>query len=489
MTIRSIHSGVALLIAALTLAGCGGGSSPAPNPPVDNNPPPSGGIIRTGVVETFGPITGFGSVIVNGITYDTSSSSFSQDGLPATQDDFSVGQMVFLKGTINDDNSNAVATSVSFDDNVEGPVSSVDAANGIITVLGQTVSIGATTSIDNSCPAELTDFTSVPAVEVSGFVRADGSIDATRIECKAAAGEFEVKGLATGVTATTFMINALAVEYSGAMLADFPGGSIAEGDPVEAKGTSFGAGGELIATRVEYKASPFDVTAGNHVEIEGFITDFSSSAVFSVSGIAVTTNSGTAFEGGAATDLGLNLKIEVEGEFDASGTLVATKVQIKASTNIRVVGLVDEVVGDALVILGITVNTDVLKTRFEDKTNANVDPLRISNLNTGDYVEARGQELPPGEITAFLVERDDPRARTELRGFVEANGVNRPDLTVLGVTVQTTPDTIFRDTNGSAFPSADAFWNAVGEGSLVNIDGTEEGTTLLVADELQLESQ
>jgi len=481
-----------LALAMLFTAGCGGSSSGGGGvtPPP---PPPTGGITRTGVAAAIGPITGFGSVIVNGNTYDTSAATFTKDGQPATQDDFAVGHMVLVVGTIDDDNTNAVATSVEFNDNVEGPVSSVDSINRVLVVLGQTVRITASTSLDDSCPALLDDYLGVAAVEVSGPVLADGTIEATRIECKNVLGELEVTGVVSGLDtgAMTFMLNALEVDYSTAMLQDFPGGVISNGDPVEAKdsdGGGLGAGGELIATSVEFKGAGFGDNEGDHVEIEGFITRFTSATDFDVSGIPVTTTGTTAFDGGVAGDLGLNLKVEVEGEFDSAGVLVATKVEIKQSTNVRAVGLVDSVAGDTLQILGITITTDTAKTRFEDK-QSDVDPFRISDVNVNDYVEVRGQEFPTGEIFAFLLERDDPRARSELRGFVEVGGVARPDLTVLGVTIQTNGATVLRDSNGVAFPTVDAFWAAVAEGSLINVDGTETGPQTLLADEVELEME
>ena len=148
------------------------------------------------------------------------------DGQPASQSDLAVGHMVVVKGTIDDDNSNAVAESVDFDDNVEGPVSSVDVAANSFVVLGQTVLIGDATSIDDSCPATLNDFLTVAAVEVSGQVMADGSILATRIECKTVAGEMEVTGVVSNLGADTFMINALVVDFTAipAAIDDFPSG-------------------------------------------------------------------------------------------------------------------------------------------------------------------------------------------------------------------------------------------------------------------------
>lgn len=480
-----------IVLVTLGLAGCGsssggGGSNPPP-------PPPTDGITRTGVSFAVGPITGFGSVIVNGITYDTNAATFTMDGQAATQADFSVGHMVVIQGTIDNDNTNAVATSVDFDENVEGPVSSVDVLAGTLIVLGQTVQIAATTSIDDSCPADLEDLLAVAAVEVSGPVRADGTIEATRIECKNILDELEVNGVVSDLDtgAMTFMINALVVDYSTAALDNFPGGTISDGDPVEAKdsnGGPLGANGELVATRVEYKGNRFDDNEGDHIEVEGFITRFVSPTDFDVSGIPVTTITGTVFEGGTAGDLGLNLKIEAEGEFDTSGVLNATKIEIKDSTAVRVTGLVDSVSGDTLQVLGINITTDTLKTRFEDKL-LDVDPFRIGDLNPGDYVEVRGQEMPVGEIFAFLLERDDIDTRTELRGFVEAGGVARPILTVFGVTIETNGSTVFRDDDENVFPSADDFWTAVGEGSLIEAQGTEIGAQVLLATEVELESE
>ena len=483
--------------AILSTVGCGGGGgdgggvTPPPTTPPPTTPPPTGGITGSGIA--VGPITGFGSVIVNGVTYDTSSATFTKDGLPATQDDFSVGQVVLVKGSIDDDGTNAKADSVEFDDVVEGPVSSHNTTTGEFIVLGQTVRIVPTTSFDDTpaCPADLTG---AVAVEVSGLADANGVIEATRIECRDGTwdGVMEVNGLVSGRTdgVMTFMINGLEVDYSGAAVDNFPtAGVINDGDPVEAKGTVLN-GNTLDATRVEYKGNRFANDDGDHAEIEGFITRFISASDFDVSGLPVTTTGSTTYEGGAAGDLGPNLKVEVEGEFSA-GVLVATKVDIKSATAIRVTGSLDSVSGSTLVILGITVNTDSLKTRFEDKTDVRVDPLSAGDLNTADYVEIRGQEQPPGQITALLVERDDPDTRTELRGFVEVGGKNEPNLTVLGVTIVTDGGTVYRDSRGATDVgmSAAAFWAAVQEGSLVDARGTETGVTTLAATELELQME
>ena len=72
MTAKSKLSGCCLL-AALWLTGCGGGSGGAADD--------FAGIDRTGSPAiSVGPLTGFGSVIVNGVRYDTSRAAFQIDG-------------------------------------------------------------------------------------------------------------------------------------------------------------------------------------------------------------------------------------------------------------------------------------------------------------------------------------------------------------------------------------------------------------------------
>jgi hypothetical protein len=101
MNIQLRKLGAVLIVAVLTAAGCGGssggGDSVSPPPPTTPPPPPSGGIIRTGVAVGAGPITGFGSIIVNGITYDTSGATFTRDDNPSSQDEFKVGETVIIR--------------------------------------------------------------------------------------------------------------------------------------------------------------------------------------------------------------------------------------------------------------------------------------------------------------------------------------------------------------------------------------------------------
>jgi len=463
-------------------SGCGGGSDGGNNSTL----PPTAGISGIGIAS--GPITTFGSVVVNGVRYETDAATFSVNDVPGTQSDLSVGQIVLIKGTVSDDGLTGTADEVIFDDNVKGPIDSIDLALNQLTVLGQLVLVTATTSFDDSIsPASLDGLSEGDIVEVSGFYSSFGDIEATRIELKPAGTQFEVHGFVSNLDAAnlTFSINALVVDYSSATLDDFTGGQPADGDFVEAKGNSIGAAGELIADSVELE-SGISGDQGDHVEIEGLITRFVSETDFDVSGLPVTTNSGTVFEGGVAADLGLNIKVEVEGELDANNVLIADKVDIRRGKVVRSVAVVDSVdaANNSLVMLGITFTTDEL-TRFEDKSDADVRPLTINDINMGDYLEIRGTEFPAGsgQVQATILEREDLDSRTILQGFVES--IADPTLVILGVTVDTS-GAVFRDVDDSVISSTE-FFNLVGVNTLVKARGTETGDTMITATEVELE--
>ncbi len=474
-----------ILSFAAGCGGSGGSGTPVVNPPP---PPPVGGIGRTGIAQ--GPISTFGSVVVNGVRYETTSAAFTVNGLSGSQDDLRVGQVITVSGTIDDNGVDGNADEVNFDDNVKGPIQSIDLALSQIVVLGQTVLINPETSFDDSIsPASIDGLSVDDIVEVSGLVDASGRITATRIELKPVGTEFEVLGIVSAHDSANFRfnVNDLVVDYSGATLDNFSGGQINDGDFVEAKGLALNGNGQLVATRVELKGGLPGVADGVHIEIQGFITRFVSAQDFDVTGVPVTTTANTVYEGGDATDLGLNIKVEVEGDVNSGGVLVATKVDIRRAKAVRATANVDSVnaAANSLVMLGITVSVDAL-TRLEDKSAADVRPLTLANINAGDYVEVRGGEFPAasGAILATILERDDADPDTILQGFVET--ISDPSFTILGVTIQTGGGTVFRDIDDSVISSAD-FFNQLAPNSLVKAKGSEISDTVISAQEVEFE--
>ena len=202
--------------------------------------------------------------------------------------------------------------------------------------------------------------------------RADGDIQATRIEGKPAGTVFEVTGVAAAVdtAAHKLKVSALVIDYSAATVQNFQ--VVSPATAISSRPMApVNASGELVASSIELKRDDDDRGAGMQVEIEGLITRFVSATDFDVAGKPVTTTSTTRFENGAAADLALNVKVEAEGQVDASGVLVATKVQFKRQGSVRIEARVDSVdrAANKLVVLGIDVTLNQT-TRVEDKRAA-----------------------------------------------------------------------------------------------------------------------
>jgi hypothetical protein len=397
------------------------------------------------------------------------------------QSDLKVGDVVAVHGHHDDSSGQDVADSIEFHDNVQGPVSMIDMTAGTLVVLGQKVIVNTDTSFGHTItPASLAGLAVNDIVEVSGMPAANGDIHATRIEKKAPGAAFEVTGVAasTDSTAKTLKINALTVDFSAATLVGFPSTGPKDGDRVEATGTSLGSAGELKATRLELLTDEFD-QENEEGEIEGLITRFASVTDFDVAGHPVTTSASTTFEGGASTDLALNVRVEVEGTVNASGVLEATKVRIHlmSASATRLLGqaeMVDTTTG-TVTVLGITVGITGM-THFEDDGSESSSAFSLSDVHTGDWLDIRGSESPAGsnKVVATSVERVEAQSSVRLAGTVKT--ATQPNFTILSVNVSTTPTTQFRDASNAPTTAAAFFMNLVGQ--IAAVRGTWDGTTL-----------
>jgi len=464
-----------LLIGAV--AACGGGGGDAQS---DVTAPAA-----SKAVVASGAISGFGSVFVNGVRFETSAAEVQFGDRRGTEADLRVGHVVRVEGRLNSDGRSGTARVIHRQDVVEGPVQSVNVAAQTLEVLGQTVAVDSMTSFDDRLGVtSLTGLTVGTNVEVSGLRDAQGLIHATRIEPLSAGSDFEVLGIVSAhdSVAKRFRIAALVVDYRTAQLDDLAGGAPTDGMLVEVDGSVLDSAGVLTATQVEGKRGGMGGEQGAEARLEGLITRFTSAADFEVNGQPVTTDASTRFERGTAANLAVNVRVEVQGTLD-NGVLRASKVQFELESELRVDATVESVDAAAasFVVLGIPVQTNSA-TRFEDKTDAKLRPFNVGSLRVGDFVELRGVAgASVNSIAATRVEREDPD-RTELRG--PASNVAQPQLTILGVTVMTNASTQF-ESEGDARISADAFF-AAAAGRIVKVDGNYQGG-VLTAREIEFE--
>ena len=146
-----------------------------------------GGIGGTGIVaSSVGTVTAFGSVIVNGVTYETTGAEVFVDntsigsGDTALTQNLAVGMVVRVEGRLNADGSSS-ADRVFYENYLRGPVENItelDSRSKQVVILGQTILMDDRTVFRGTTAASLAVGM---FVEVSGYVDESGRIAATYI--------------------------------------------------------------------------------------------------------------------------------------------------------------------------------------------------------------------------------------------------------------------------------------------------------------------
>lgn len=462
------------LCTALSCSGGGGGGTGLPSATTTSS-------VSSGV------ITGFGSVKLNGLEYQTPNTSVTVDGQPGSLNDLKVGMVVTVSGSLSSSGTRTAET-ITQEDVVEGAIQAIPATNDRLVVLGQTVLIDNDTVFDNNIPGgNLAGLSVGNLVEVNGFVKGKGMIIATLIEKKNPPAACEVKGIIENHNSggQTFTIGSLSVNYSGALINDMPNpaGNAWNDLPVEVKGNPCTQLSQpFIATKVEPER--INVANADEIELEGGITQFTSPASFTLNGVPVITNANTVFEGGQAGDLALGVEGEVEGSL-ANGILTATGVNFR--NNVTIEGNAATVSpGGATPNLtisglpGVTVFVNA-QTKFKGGISS------LGQLAAGDHVRVDGRSAGTNTVIAEEVEKRSPDTRVILQGPVQS--VANPLVTILGVVIDTSPiaDGDFKGSQGIHKGRA-AFFAAVKVGTVVEAQGDLSGGVVLW-DEIDIEGK
>jgi hypothetical protein len=301
------------LVFLVLLSACSGSVSVAPTvniPPLLPLPPPP----ATEAVAAFGVISGLNSVTVNGVRYETNSTTVTVNGQLANFSDLELGQIVSLKGTIEVDGPNGTANRIDYEATVIGPVESIDAALGRLVVMGQTVQTDTDTVFDPSIdPSTFAGLTVGSNAQISGFLDSNGEFNATRVERDTASTGVQVIGNVAGLDLANmlFTINRLTVDYGSATVIDLPGGMPADGIFVIAKGSL--ASGILVVDEI-LSLYDRDINLGERVQVSGLITRFESPDDFDINGFSALANANTSFSNGTINDLAANAQVTIDGE-------------------------------------------------------------------------------------------------------------------------------------------------------------------------------
>jgi Domain of unknown function (DUF5666) len=361
-----------MALSCAIVAACGGGGS---DPQTAGNGVGVGG---TGAAAS-GRVSGFGSIIVNGIRFDDSRATVSDDdGVAGT---VKLGMMVDVQsGALTTDAASGLqqgtATQIVFGTSIKGKVEGKPRANEL-TVLGQTVTVDAATVYEGYASGyasvQVTD-----EVEVYAFAGATGgSYVATRIERKSGLTEYKLRGKVSSLdtTAKSFSIGTANISYAS-MGTSVP--ALSDGQLVRVKLSTTPSGGVWQAIRID--GVSVSLVDGGEAKVEGIVSDFLGVSSFKVNGVPVNAGATTA-------SLSNGLRVEIEGVARA-GVLVANKVEIKSSSGsdveTRLFGPIESLNSGAqtFVVRGVTVRYDS-NTNFENN-------LTQSGLQVGVALEVRG---------------------------------------------------------------------------------------------------
>jgi hypothetical protein len=473
---------------ALTVSSCGGGGDTVA----------SGGTGGTGI--SFGAVTDFGSIFVNGVEFSTNGASILRDDVAINENDLRRGMVVEVRGSITS-STNGIAASVNVEEAVRGWVEAKagTAAAGTLVVVGQTVQVDDTTLIDNNVP-NFAAITAGMVLEVHGQRRADGSIAATFIERKTVPATFAVRGTVSNhnAGAQTFNVGAftgspassgLGVSYVPVTIINdmpAPSGNNWNGLFVEVKGTVCSGAlpvcGTLTATKVEREG--LGLADANRAEIEGFVTTLVSTSDFRVNTQRVVTSGTTTFSGGLQSEIVLGVKLEVEGSL-GGGVLTATKVKFKDNVKIESNATANATTITSLDGLpGITVTANA----FTEFKNTSATSTNLAPLN-GRSVRIRGRASGANSVIATEIEDRGPavaNADVILQGF--ATTVNNPTFVILGVPVDTSllsDPADFNGVNDNDIGRAAFFAALTPNGGLVKAKGRLPAANVMAANFLR----
>lgn len=412
----------ASLAAALVFTACGGGGAGGGTD--TGLAAPAANAAKSELVSE-GVISGFGSVIVNGVRYDDSKAKIEdaddEDNPLRNKDDLRLGMVVTVTGSSATNTGTATGTGtasvVSFGSQLKGPVQSIDGATTVtatatvvtgssttsttaasshtLVILGQTVEIGAWTVFDPlSLPSGFSSIATGNVLEVHGHLSpALNRMIATRISKENNAAVYKITGNVSSLDAASksFKIGTENFSYAN-IAADKMRVALANGLTVKVRLDSVQT---TTATWTVTRINPAKKVLKERVnaEVEGVITAFTSATAFSVNGLVVDATNAS-FRQGTAT-LALGVRVEVKGTV-VDGKLVATSVKTEGRERAADNGNVIELHGK-ISALNTTAQTFSLRgLTVSYAGSVNFQRGSAANLVNGVEVEVKGQAAGGG---------------------------------------------------------------------------------------------
>lgn len=461
--------------ALLILSGCGS----------SGNQVAEGGISGTGI--TMGRISAFGSIIVNGIEFDTQGATFIRDNNPASsQNEYAVGEVVTIVGHVNADGKTGTAAQVSFSDILQGTVTVKPPLLATsIQVLGQNIHSTDLTVFHGF--RALSDLNPGDNIEVSGFFDANDEIQASSITLlNTNITPLELKGRIQQLNPIdkTFAVNGVTVNYNNALILT-DNGLLTNNQRVQISSQVL-INNTLFANKV-IPIAPLELTGEDEFEIEGIITSLDNTGdnlQFNLDNLHVVTTNNTLFKDGIASDLQPNVMVEAEGVINADGTLLAESIELQAVDNLPIIEThIDAIDYQAKTVqlFGKTIKVSP-STIFYDESTQKARPFDFSQFTVGEYADAKLKILPDGSLLALRLSREDPETDYTFKTIIDNIDRNTSSFTLFNIPMISNANTVYLDANELPITQA-AFFSSVTQGvSTVEVEGKPSGNSIIITD-------
>ena len=450
------------LLVSTAVAGCGGSG----DGDTFTQPPPPAAIAKT----TVGQITGFGSIYVNGVEYNTAGAAYDVDDDVASGDDaLAVGMIVNIQGSVDPNGRTGTANSVSYDDDVEGPVANLATDPDDMSIKTFEIMGVAVQADKNSTNFEAEDdpafsFETIADgdnVEVSGEYSGDTLLASYIEKQDALDDDYEARGTVDQYDgADQFVLilrNGSTLNVEVAAGAEIPSAGIADGQYVEVEGRipdPVNAPDTLLASKVELEDEDrIDSDDEDEVEIKGILAYDADTATWSVKGVQLAFGEATMYSPESLADRIADqsadgLFVEVEGQY-LEGVLQVRELELEDDelefkADVSSVTAVDArdgalglTFGNAMGSVDVQVTPD---TMFLDDDA--MDHYDLSSIMVGDKVEIEARMGDDGLVYASNLHLEDDMGY-EIKGPLDA--IDEVSITVMGVEFTIDMDTFFED--------------------------------------------
>lgn len=329
---------IAVLAFTGLLSGCGGGGGSIANPDFGSAIP----IVSSNGLPVAGLVSGLGSVVVNGVRYETIGANVvDSDDKRSINLPIGIGMIVSLEPSSS---NSAAASSIQIQKGLKGPAESLNVALKTLTVAGLPVALDNATLIvrANGTVGNFADLAN-NSVEVYGLPQADASFKATRIEIESNPTFVQLSGVISQLNTTnaTFALgsgaNIVTVSYGTST----PSTGLANGVVVSVHTNTLLSASQYVATQIYLRASSTNVfteyvtkytgTSGIHNEtneLYGMVSGLSilaSGCTLNVQGLPVSVASTT-----LCNSLQNGDYVEVKGLLN-NGTFAAYRIEFRTS--------------------------------------------------------------------------------------------------------------------------------------------------------------